>query len=294
MNRRLLACVATSALLGVLAATQMRAQSREDHFADDFCSEESSPILVLGTYHMANPGLDSYNVEADDVLSPRRQREIGELLDRLEQFAPTLIAVEAKYGRETWPDRYERYLAGDYELGRSEIEQIGFRLARRLGLANIEPVDFPMWMNGWRNDEIDWDKLAEQRAAQEAESDTAADEPPPPTEEQRRLLESSITEYLRWLNSPKEIRDGHAVYMRLLLPPEGIGMYSRTDQVRSWYERNLRIFTNLNRVTEHGKDRVLLIIGAGHLKILRTFAIDAPYYCLVDSEAYLSPGTSGR
>jgi hypothetical protein len=167
MDRRLLLYVGAPALLGVLAATQVRAQSREDHLADDFCSEESSPILVLGTYHMANPGLDSYNVEADDVLSPRRQQEIG------------------------------------------------FRLGRRLGPANIEPVDFPMWMNGWRNDEIDWDKLAERRAAQEAENDTAANEPSPSTEEQRRLLESSITDYLRWLNSPDEIRDGHAVYMRL-------------------------------------------------------------------------------
>jgi hypothetical protein len=57
--------------------------------------------LILGTYHMDNPGLDSYNVEADDVLSQRRQAEMAELLDRLERFAPTLIALEAKYGRDT-------------------------------------------------------------------------------------------------------------------------------------------------------------------------------------------------
>jgi hypothetical protein len=147
-----------------------------------------------------------------------------------------------------------------------------------------------MWMNGWRSDEIDWDKLAEQRAEQESERDTAAgDTASAPLTEERRLLEFSITDYLRWLNSEEEIQEGHAVYMRLLLPPDGIGIYSRTDQVRNWYERNLRIFTNLNRVTEHGKDRVLLIMGSGHLKILREFAIDAPYFCLVDTEAYLSP-----
>lgn len=270
---------------------ELSGQEGVEAFVDDQCSTSSSPILILGTYHMDNPGLDSYNLEADDVLSERRQAEMAELLARLERFAPTLIAIEAKYGEETWPDRYERYLAGEFELGRDEREQIGFRLARRLGLPRIEPVDFPMWMNGWRSDEIDWDKLAEQGAEEESERDTAAAGTPsaPLTEAQRRLLDSSISDYLRWLNSEEEIRDGHAVYMRLLLPPDGIGIYSRADQVRNWYERNLRIFTNLNRVTEHGRDRVLLVIGSGHLKILRQFAIDAPYFCLVDTEAYLGP-----
>jgi len=28
-------------------------------------------ILVLGTYHMANPGHDVHNMQADDVLSPK-------------------------------------------------------------------------------------------------------------------------------------------------------------------------------------------------------------------------------
>lgn len=38
-------------------------------------------ILVLGTYHMANPGHDIHNLQADDVLSPKRQQEIAQLLE---------------------------------------------------------------------------------------------------------------------------------------------------------------------------------------------------------------------
>src|SRR5215472_14130917 len=48
-------------------------------------------ILVLGTYHMANPGRDVYNMQADDVRSPKRQAEIGELLAVLKKFHPTKI-----------------------------------------------------------------------------------------------------------------------------------------------------------------------------------------------------------
>ena len=112
--------------------------------------------------------------------------------------------------------------------------------------------------------------------------------PPEPTEEQRRLLESTISEYLAWLNSPEEIEGGHATYLRMLLPHDGLGIYSRTDQVRNWYERNLRILTNLNREVKHGEDRVVLIIGSGHLELLRRFALDAPYFCPVDTRSYLT------
>src|SRR2546426_12057529 len=63
-------------------------------------------VLVLGVYHMANPGQDVYNMEADDVLSPKRQKEIAELARVLEKFQPTKVAVEADYSRDIVPKRY--------------------------------------------------------------------------------------------------------------------------------------------------------------------------------------------
>ena len=34
-------------------------------------------VLVLGVYHMANPGRDVFDTQADDVLAPRRQAEMA-------------------------------------------------------------------------------------------------------------------------------------------------------------------------------------------------------------------------
>src|SRR5688572_3906223 len=51
-------------------------------------------VLVLGVYHMANPGRDIFNMQADDVLATKRQAEIAQLLAALESFRPTKIAVE--------------------------------------------------------------------------------------------------------------------------------------------------------------------------------------------------------
>ena len=52
-------------------------------------------VLVLGVYHMANPGHDIFNMQADDVLAPKRQAEIAQLIAALKSFHPTKIAVEA-------------------------------------------------------------------------------------------------------------------------------------------------------------------------------------------------------
>jgi hypothetical protein len=51
-------------------------------------------VLVLATYHMDNPGRDVMNVQSDDVLTEKRQREIREFVNLLKRFKPTKIAVE--------------------------------------------------------------------------------------------------------------------------------------------------------------------------------------------------------
>jgi hypothetical protein len=49
-------------------------------------------VLVLGTFHMANPGHGIFNLKVDDVLTPKRQKEIGETVEVMKHFHPTKIA----------------------------------------------------------------------------------------------------------------------------------------------------------------------------------------------------------
>ncbi len=98
-------------------------------------------ILVLGTYHMANPGHDLGNIQADDVRSAKRQQEIAELMTVLKKFNPTKIAIEDDVTSNAAPSQYANYLASKYELSRNEIDQIGYRLAKELGHGKISPID---------------------------------------------------------------------------------------------------------------------------------------------------------
>ena len=40
-------------------------------------------VMVLGTYHFANPGADIANVDVEDVLLPGPQAEIGAIVEAL-------------------------------------------------------------------------------------------------------------------------------------------------------------------------------------------------------------------
>lgn len=264
-------------------------QTTQAQLKDASCSEQTAKIMILGMYHMDNPGQDTYNLEADNVLSAKRQKEIAEVVEKLAGFKPTKIALESAYRNTYWTSRYEKYLTGEYKLEKNEIEQIGFQLAKKLNHKTLYPVDFPMWMNGLMPNEREEPKVTP------SPSPTPQSTPQPAKREmplhvaklENLVKTGTVKDVLMYLNNLEYEKIDHAIYMSMLMPSETIAIYDKTDLVTNWYKRNLRIFTNINRVTEFPNDRILLIIGSGHLKILKDFAIDSPQFCLVEANDYL-------
>jgi hypothetical protein len=102
------------------------------------------------------------------------------------------------------------------------------------------------------------------------------------------LASSTISEYLAYINSAEQAAMHHRWdVISNLEPGDGPNLYSNTDLATNWYKRNLRIFTNIVEATEPG-DRLLVMFGVGHAKLLRDFASEHPRYCLVDAVAYLT------
>ncbi len=99
----------------------------------------------------------------------------------------------------------------------------------------------------------------------------------------RHFRESSLLDLFRELHDPAAIAASLTRYMNMLLPPGGQGIYEHADLATHRYKRNLRVFTNLNRVVRPGgRDRVLLLIGSGQLYILNDLVKSVPYDCVVD------------
>jgi len=104
---------------------------------------------------------------------------------------------------------------------------------------------------------------------------------------QEKLQKGTVLEAFRYLNSPAYAQADHAFYVRMLHPdPTTDDLYEGANALTHWYKRNLRILSNLYRVAEPG-DRILLLIGSGHLTLLNQWAMAAGDLALMDTAAYL-------
>ena len=241
---------------------------------------DPAEVMVLGTYHFANPGLDVVQVEIADVLSPAKQAEIERIVDAIARFRPTVVAVEAQPSQRAALDSlFAAYRAGRHELDRNEVQQLGFRLADRFGLSGVEPID--------HDGEFPFGPLMEYAAQKDSAALRYVQEvfAQVQAEHQRRHRELTIPEILRLDNDPSLIAQGHGVYVRINEVGAGDG-YAGADVLSAWYERNVRIFANVQRLAS-ADDRVLVIIGSGHAAILRELVKHDPEMVLVDALDYL-------
>jgi hypothetical protein len=259
--RSTILCLAAVTAVGVLGPAQGTPSKEEAKRAE---------VLVLGVYHMANPGHDIFNIQADDVLSPKRQQEIAELAAVLKKFKPTKIAVEADYGQDVVPKHYADYVAGRGPLSRNEIEQIGFRLAKDLGHAAIYPVDadgdFPIQRV------IDCAKATGQSARLEGMMRDTWGEI---VKTQGEYLKThTVLQTLLYMNSDARVVQDVGPYFLLARYGEP-GDYAGPDLLAEWYRRNVRIFNHVTKLVATPEDHVLVIFGSGHLGWLRQdFAAD--------------------
>jgi hypothetical protein len=225
---------------------------------------QSKPeILIVGTYHMANPGHDIFNTSADDVLSPKRQAEIAELLTVLKRFRPTKIAIESTVYDETRKKQYADYLAGKYTLTQNEIDQVGFRLAKELGMKTVYPVDY--------DGDFPWQRLVNfaKATGKSTKFDQLYAEMGAFFKKQSEILpRHTILQTLLFINADDRVATDVGFYFREVHFGEP-GDYAGADLLTSWYQRNMRIYTNITNLIESPDERILVIYGSGHLGWLR-------------------------
>jgi hypothetical protein len=229
--------------------------------ADRLDGPPLAEVLVLGSYHMGNPGRDVFNMKADDVLAAKRQAEIRELLDVLARFRPTKIAIEAEPNTSK-TKQYQDYLAGKYELGRDERDQIGFRLGKELNLPQVYGID--------DQEEFPFPTVEDYAKAhgREKEMESLMAQVGKTVREDDEFLKShSVLQMLLRTNSADAVRRGLAGYAMFAHFGE-VNDYAGAGLLTQWYQRNMRIHTHLLNIIEPG-DRVLVIYGAGHLGLLR-------------------------
>ena len=244
-------------------------------------------LLILGSYHFANPGKDVIKSKVTDVSTPEKQREIMEIITRLEKYRPTKIVIECDVETSApIRERFAKYLAGDYQLSINEREQLGFRLAKNLKDKKIycvdtntdspgDPADYNYFEYAAKHPELDALLKSTQKNLQ-AEYDRRSE----------RFVNLPMVKQFLYLNDPVRIENDHAGYFYLLRIGGGTE-YIGANWLASWYNRNFKIIANIIRITDSPQDRVLAIYGAGHLKLLNQIAAESRYFKIESPSKYL-------
>lgn len=253
----------------------------------DAHAQQKPGFVVLGSYHFANPGLDVAKSTVDDVLKPKRQKEIEKLVALMGKYKPTKIVVEIKTENQANTQaNYDRYLRGEYSLGRSESEQIGFRLAKLLRHKTIYCAD---WNKSPIGDisNYDYDEFAAKTPELKAFLQKHREDlQKAVTEKDAKLLKLSIVEQFKLLNQKQNLNKSHEAYfdyLRIGLGDEYVG----ANYLSHWYGRNMKIFANIIRITESPADKILVIFGAGHAHLLNQFAMESGYFDVESPLKYL-------
>ena len=241
-------------------------------------AEAPVQVMVLGSVHLANPGRDYHNTTVGDVLEPAFQAEIVRVTEALARFKPTAVHVEA-FPDET-RERYALYRADKLEPSRDETTQLGFRLARMVGLETVHGVDVTAPFPFPRVQDF---AKAHGQAALLAAMDRRFEAMA--REEEDILKTRGLAVLLRRLNEPARIDEDHSFYRSLLRIGAGQDQPGG-ELLAEWYRRNFLICANTLQLSRPG-DRIVMIFGAGHSFLLRQCVSETPGLELIEPNVYL-------
>lgn len=234
-------------------------------------------IMVLATFHMQAQH-DVHNFTQSDMIR-EHEGEIVQIVDSISKFKPTKIAVEYPKKRQLEVDEaYAKYSAFGSD-STNEIIQIGFRLAKKLGLTKVDAID---WMENGAvergcGDVLDYLYSNQPELAKEIDSYECS---------VVDLEKETLWDAFLRLNSEKSVRDSLAYYMNYARI--GSEEYYGNGWLIWWYQRNLNIFSNVSALTEGANDeRVLLLIGGAHKGILEQFFRNSLAFDVVDVNSFL-------
>lgn len=251
--------------------------------------EQKAQVLVVGSFHFDYPGLDAMKTADEDqidVLEEPRRSEVEALARYLEGFRPGKIAIEAMPGWEA-TRKLREYREGQHRDKRDERYQLGMRLADRLGLDTLYAVDAGSVLDTLQQ------LTPEFIAALGKDYDFQSEDPFDLQYrkwfegESKVLAQHTLLDYFRYMNSPESHQYGYGAY---LIGDFNLGETRGADMLALyWYNRNLRIFRNLQRITESPEDRILLLVGNGHAAVLRQLLEASPEFEFVEFDSLPTP-----
>jgi hypothetical protein len=243
-------------------------------------------VMIVGAYHMGNPGQDLNNAKVDSVLTPDKQKQLVDAVNALAKFKPNKIAVEmVAKNPDMTTHNFEKFTPDLLLKEPNEITQIAYRMAHQLGHKVVYAIDE-------QSETIDYFPYSKVEEFAKANNQTALLERgqawgKKSTEAfEKKQKIKTVRQLLLEMNMPgrgmEEMRE--AYYPMIAVGNDKAQPGAELNAF--WYQRNAKIFTKLNLVAKPG-DKILVLFGAGHNYWLRHFVSQMPDYQLVEANRYL-------
>ena len=239
-------------------------------------------VLNFGTFHMGfTPDENTTEFNEKDKENQKRVHEVAKMISA---FKPTIIIVETPPEHDAEIQKEYNSYVKDPNLffeRPSEIELLAYELGRLSGTKRIHGIDHRMGYN--------------YRIAREIENSIDSVlikkyyNDPIPYHVNGNFDEDklSLLDNLKLSNHDKYLDFLITINADILTHAATDDNFEGADEATRYYQRNLRMYSNLNRIKLDENDRVFILMGASHTAFFRDFMSRSPRYEMVNTFDYL-------
>lgn len=242
-------------------------------------------VVLLGTFHYGKTS-DAGKTDFPDLFSTRRQQELEQIATKLGRFGVDKFFVEKQFTRQQSIDSlfnlYQNGRLTDTTILRDETVQLAFRAAK---LTNCRLVASD------NRQELPYDNIKayeQQHKNDSIYSYSFFTQPYPFKTKQKPLKELSLADYYIQINNRYNREKIQFDYLHYALSYGQGTDFTGEAFTLSWYDRNLKIFTNILRNLDVSMDKEIVVLyGSSHTALLRQFFSNHPSFEIVELEQVL-------
>ncbi len=249
-------------------------------------------VLNLGTFHFGyTPDANKTEFDEEDE---ELQNEIREISRMIAEFRPTVICVEGlPENNDQLNASYKKFLNNPTVLDtkEGEISMVAFDVARLNNIEKIYGIDNHMGYNYSVGDFIENSPELENSIDSQTYlqiTNNPFKDYPEMAEREENYDKLSLLEKLRLINEPIHLDYSINTNADKLLYVGLEDGFQGADNAAIFYHRNMKIYSNLNRIKLNKNDRVFILMGTAHTAFLREFIKRSPKFEMVNTLDYLN------
>jgi len=240
-------------------------------------------ILLVGTFHYANPGLDVAQLNNFNIMSEKSQKELELMSDKIKKFGPDKIFVEWEFSKQADLDKfYNKNTDSLFKASKNEITQLALRTAKKLNHKKLYGMNlytsFPYDSLMMSMEKANQKDLLERNKATTQSFEKIHNE---------KIAKSSLQEMMLYYNKKQTENENLQWYLEIANRAGNPDDFTGPSLVSNWYKRNLYMYSLIQKLTETKDTKIMILVGAGHAALIREFITHDPTFELVELSTVL-------